>query len=218
MQQLRINIKDIEPNEANPRNINDSDFVALKRSLAQLPKMLFIRGIAVKRQGKKWVSFGGNMRTRALYDLMNEIGKPGFYERYQIGQEQADVLQDIFDNGVPCHDTAGMTDEEIRRFIIADNVAFGKWDMDGLANAYDVEELKQWGVDLPDWSAEGLGTDFSDKNKEIDVNDFSDLMELKFKFEQDVYNEVRDKLLSMSETIEEGLLKLLENVESQVSI
>jgi hypothetical protein len=146
MQQLRINIRDIEPNEANPRNINDADFVDLKRSLAQLPKMLFIRGIAVKKQGKKWVSYGGNMRTRALYDLAEEIERPGFADLYKIDQEQIDTLLDIFDNGVPCHDIAGMTDEEIRRFVVADNVNLGKWDVDRLANTYDVDELRQWGV------------------------------------------------------------------------
>jgi hypothetical protein len=40
-----------------------------------------------------------------------------------------------------------LTDEEKRRFIIEDNVAFGDWDMDMLANEWDAEELEEWGVE-----------------------------------------------------------------------
>jgi len=41
-----------------------------------------------------------------------------------------------------------LTDEEKRRFIIEDNVGFGDWDMDMLANEWDAEELEEWGVEL----------------------------------------------------------------------
>jgi DNA modification methylase len=36
-----------------------------------------------------------------------------------------------------------------KEFIVKDNVGFGEWDWDVLANEWDVEELAHWGLDLP---------------------------------------------------------------------
>ena len=41
------------------------------------------------------------------------------------------------------------TDQQKREFIIKDNVGFGEWDWDILANAWDETQLIQWGLDLP---------------------------------------------------------------------
>ena len=86
--------------------------------------MLELRPIIVDRDG---TILGGNMRYRALVSLgYKEI--PDEWVRY------ADTL----------------TDEEKRRFIIEDNVDFGEWDFEKLANEWDVEELGDWGVEIPD--------------------------------------------------------------------
>jgi len=45
-------------------------------------------------------------------------------------------------------DGSDFTEDEIRRFVIADNISFGELDMDALANEWDAEELQEWGVDL----------------------------------------------------------------------
>jgi len=55
---------------------------------------------------------------------------------------------------------------------------------------------------------------YSGKNKEIDVNGFSDLMELKFKFEKDDYMEIQERLNVVCakqnvETKEDALKELL---------
>jgi len=42
-----------------------------------------------------------------------------------------------------------LTDDQQREFIIKDNVGFGEWDMDALANEWDAQELSEWGLDLP---------------------------------------------------------------------
>ena len=41
------------------------------------------------------------------------------------------------------------TDQQKREFIIKDNVGFGEWDWDILANAWDETQLIEWGLDLP---------------------------------------------------------------------
>jgi len=66
---------------------------------------------------------GGNMRLRACMDLkMKEVPV---------------ILADEW------------TEEQRREFIIKDNVGFGEWDWDQLANEWDGEQLQEWGLDLP---------------------------------------------------------------------
>lgn len=49
----------------------------------------------------------------------------------------------------------GLTPEQKREFIIKDNAAFGDFDFEILANAWDDLPLVDWGVDLPkDWILE----------------------------------------------------------------
>jgi DNA modification methylase len=45
--------------------------------------------------------------------------------------------------------SSDLTEEEKKRFIIADNVAFGEWDWDTLANDWEVVDLEAWGLDIP---------------------------------------------------------------------
>jgi site-specific DNA-methyltransferase (adenine-specific) len=72
------------------------------------------------------VVLGGNMRLRALQELgFNDI-------------DEAWVKR-----------SSDLTEEEKKRFIIADNVAFGEWDWDTLANDWDGEDLESWGLDIP---------------------------------------------------------------------
>jgi DNA modification methylase len=42
-----------------------------------------------------------------------------------------------------------LTEEQKAEFIIKDNVGFGEWDWDLLANEWDVEALTEWGLELP---------------------------------------------------------------------
>jgi len=42
-----------------------------------------------------------------------------------------------------------LTEEQQREFIIKDNVGFGEWDWDLIANQWDAEQIEEWGLDLP---------------------------------------------------------------------
>ena len=60
----------------------------------------------------------------------------------------------------PSHDTeAGLekvpvimandlTEEQQKEFIIKDNVGFGEWDWDIIANEWDSQQVTDWGLDL----------------------------------------------------------------------
>jgi len=49
---------------------------------------------------------------------------------------------------VPVSIAEGWSEEKKREFIIKDNVGFGEWDMEILANEWDSEELEEWGLDI----------------------------------------------------------------------
>ncbi len=50
---------------------------------------------------------------------------------------------------VPIIKANHLTPEQQKRFIITDNVGFGEWDWDILANEWDTDQLTEWGLDLP---------------------------------------------------------------------
>jgi site-specific DNA-methyltransferase (adenine-specific) len=43
-----------------------------------------------------------------------------------------------------------LTAEQQREFVVKDNVGFGEWDWDALANEWDMAQLDAWGMDVPE--------------------------------------------------------------------
>jgi hypothetical protein len=131
-----MKLKDIKPNPNNPRVLRDDKFQKLKQSITEFPKMLSLRPMVIDENN---VVLGGNMRLRALQEL-------GF--------------TDVDDAWVKR--SSDLTDDEKKRFIIADNVAFGEWDWDTLANDWEVVDLEAWGLEIPQFDRpEDFDEDFS---------------------------------------------------------
>lgn len=121
-----MKLKDIKPNKANPRTIKDDKFRKLLNSIQEFPKMMELRPMVIDADG---TVLGGNMRLKALQEL-------GYTEIPDTWVRRA----------------ADLTDEEKQRFIIADNVGFGEWDWEALANEWDTGDLAEWGLDVPDFA------------------------------------------------------------------
>lgn len=96
--------------------------------------MLEIRPIVVNDQ---MIVLGGNMRLKACIEA-------GLTE-------------------VPIIKASSLTPEQQNEFIIKDNVGFGEWEWDVLANEWDVDKLSEWGLDIPD---------FEPKVLEVEEDDF----------------------------------------------
>jgi len=120
MKTEKIKISKIKANPENPRVIKDDKFKKLVQSIKDFPEMLDIRPIVVDKNN---MVLGGNMRLRACQ-------KAGLTEVAIIKADQ-------------------LTEEQQREFIIKDNIGFGEWDWDALANTFDAEDLESWGMDLP---------------------------------------------------------------------
>lgn len=130
---MKIKITDIKPNPSNPRVIKDDKFKKLVESIKSLPEMAEVRPIVVN---KDMIVLGGNMRLKA----MKEAG-------------WKEVPVQIVD----------WPEDKQREFIIKDNVGFGEWEWQLLSTEWDVEQLQEWGLDLPgfDIDADKLGEDFT---------------------------------------------------------
>jgi len=115
-----VPISQVIPNKTNPRFIKDDKFKKLVQSIKDFPQMLELRPIVVDSE---MVVLGGNMRLKAC---------------------QAAGLTEV-----PILIADQLTPEQQAEFIIKDNVGFGEWDWDILANEWDAELLQDWGLELP---------------------------------------------------------------------
>jgi hypothetical protein len=126
------------------------------------------------------VILGGNMRFKACKEA---------------GLKEVPII--IADN---------LTEEQQREFLIKDNVSGGEWDW-SLLNDWDTEQLEDWGLNLPSFNTE---TDYSEKNKELDLNDFEDQKyTIKLEFTEDDYNLVKERLQELGQTPEKILYDAL---------
>ena len=136
-----MKLSNIKPNPKNPRIIKDDKFKKLVQSIKDFPEMMEKRPmVCVTDVDKKIYPLGGNMRLKAIQELGHK---------------------EIPDTWVMLADS--WTQEQRNEFTIKDNVGFGEWDWDSLANEWDTEKLDNWGLDLPgfDLNADELGTEFS---------------------------------------------------------
>ena len=116
----KVKIGEVKNNPSNPRLIKDDKFRKLVKSIQEFPQMLELRPIVVDENN---IVLGGNMRLKAC----KEAG-----------------LKDVF-----IVKAENLTEEQKQEFIVKDNVGFGEWDWDMLANEWDVEKIQDWGLDLP---------------------------------------------------------------------
>jgi ParB-like chromosome segregation protein Spo0J len=99
-----------------------------------------------------------------------------------------------------------LTEEQQREFLIKDNVSGGEWDWSLLAD-WDTEQLESWGLEIKSFETE---TDYSEKNKELDLNDFEDQKyTIKLEFTEDDYNLVKERLQELGQTPEKILYDAL---------
>lgn len=151
-----VNLSQIQVNGANPRIIKDDKFEKLICSILVLPKMLELRPIVVDNT---FVALGGNMRYRALTaisDMDEEELKSRLSEARDFQKKTAAEQDNLIEYWLRWKDkptahiikAIELSEEEQREFIIKDNVGYGEWDMDALANEWDAEELDDWGLDV----------------------------------------------------------------------
>ena len=137
-----VPINTVKANPNNPRIIKDDKFAKLVKSINEFPQMLKLRPIVVNDD---MVVLGGNMRLKAC----KEAG-----------------LKEI-----PIIKASELTEHQQKEFIVKDNVGYGEWDWNDLANNWDSEQLIDWGLDIPGFKIE----------EENEMEDLSDKLKSEFK-------------------------------------
>lgn len=162
------NINDIYLNDTNPRVIKNQKFEQLVKSIREFPDMTMVRPLIINQDN---MILGGNMRYMAMKEL-------GF-------------------TTVPCQ-KVDWSEERQREFLIKDNLNFGEWNWDDLANDFNAEDLEDWGLELP---------------KVIDeVEDEPTITTEKITLEYttEEYDKVKQALKKIASTPEQAVWKLLE--------
>jgi ParB-like chromosome segregation protein Spo0J len=173
---MLVKVSEIISNPNNPRIIKDEKFKQLVKSIQDFPEMLKLRPIVVN---DNMVVLGGNMRLKACKEA-------GIKEVYIIKASE-------------------LTEEQQREFIIKDNVGFGEWDWELLANEWDSESLNDWGLSVPVFNNDVNLDNFFEENNE--VKEDKGKIVLEYSIEESI--QVKNELLKHGKTPEDAVYKLL---------
>ena len=180
-----MDIKDIRPNPKNPRIIKDDKFRKLVKSIEEFPQMMELRPIIID---EKNIIQGGNMRYKALVEL-------GYKE--------------IPDNWVK--QGKELTEEQWKEFVIKDNVGFGEWDYELLANDFNSDDLVNWGLDLPKFESlkEEYGEDFALKD-----GDKAPFQQMTFTLADEQAEQIKNAIADIKQTEEYKYAETMGNENS----
>ena len=171
-----VKINDIKSNPNNPRIIKDGKFKKLVESIKAFPEMANVRPIVVNTD---MIVLGGNMRLKAMKEA---------------GWKEAPIQIVEWD------------EQKQKEFIIKDNVGFGEWDWDDLANNWDDDNLDDWGLDIPKFDSNINLDDFFEES-DTDANDGKKKIVLEYTEEE--YIKVKDELSKYGQTPEAAIFNLL---------
>jgi hypothetical protein len=176
----------------NPRVIKNDKFRKLVSSIKEFPEMLKVRPIVVDEEN---MVLGGNMRLRACLEA-------GLKEVYIIKASE-------------------FTEEQKQEFIIKDNSSFGEWDWDLLANQWDINDLSDWGINIPaSYFDEDVEPEFDmdELDKDLDTYINSKVKQITMYFDNQQYEYTLAKLQEIMEERElesntDVIIALLEEYE-----
>jgi ParB-like chromosome segregation protein Spo0J len=176
-----VKISEVKPNTKNPRVIRDEKFNKLVKSIQEFPDMLNKRPLIVFTDvDGKYCVLGGNMRLKALNELK--------YTEIPI------IIADEW------------TEEQKAEFLIKDNVGFGEWDWDQLANEWDSEKLNDWGMDVPIYDNVNLNDFFEENNL---PEDKEEKFTITLEYSEEDYAEVIELFGKKSGSKEQIVIELL---------
>jgi hypothetical protein len=192
---------------ANPRQINDDKFDKLVKSIIDHPEMLHLRECIVTPYADVYVILAGNMRHRAFTAVAamsdDEFGKiieeKESLDNFNEWFADISILRDT--KNVPCKivpKTA--TIEQLKAYLIKDNVSFGSHDWGMLANEWDENELNDWGMDIPNWDNE---------IEEEEEKQKTSVVRLVIEFDGDLgdYDNVKERIRNLIEEYPSAKLK-----------
>lgn len=171
-------IEQVKPSDENPRYITKTEMNKLKESIKNFPQMMELRPGIVDANN---TLIGGNRRHEACK---------------QLGWKDFPVIR-----------ANNLTPEQLKEFMIRDNVSNGSWDTEELKTHWNVHELLDWGVDLIDVTDIGVG-EIAPSTPDTKV--VGKMKELRLKFNEKDHATIREELAKIADTPELALFKLIQ--------
>ena len=174
MKTEEIALSRVSENEANPREISQANFQKLVQSIIVFPRMLTLRPIVVD---ETFHALGGNMRLKALQHIvtMDEASIQVKLDAEQrLSDEEQVALMEYWQGWqqqptVTVVSASDLTEAQKQEFMIKDNLSFGNWDFNDLANRWDSAQLQNWG--MPVWNPAPVEASSTSKCKKKDKDD-----------------------------------------------
>ena len=139
----RVELSELRENPDNPQTVTEEEFGKLRDSMRRIHGFLRTRPLLVEEDGTIKC---GNKRFRALV-------------RNGVKVVPADYVRRLSD----------YTPEEVREFILQDNLQRGDWDVDKLLEQYSADELKALGGGfdelIAEFAAKGAESEFEYSSK-----------------------------------------------------
>ena len=177
----KVKIGILNSNANNPRLIKDGKFKKLVKSIQEFPEMLRIRPIVVDENN---VVLGGNMRLRACKEA-------------QLKEVWIEKIENF-------------TEEQKKEFIVKDNIGFGEWEWDMLANEWDNLKLGEWGMDV--WQTD-KEIDIDNLFEESDINNKPSANSIILKYSEEDYKVLNSAFDKINESKEKIIFNLLVNTK-----
>jgi ParB-like chromosome segregation protein Spo0J len=170
----KVKTSHVIPYPNNPRRISKFDFDILKDSILENTQYFEARPLLLSDRTGQLVCIGGNQRLKVARELeMKEV---------------------------PCYIFHGLTEQKEREILIRDNVSNGTWNWDTIANEWEVEEVAQWGLNLP--------LDYEEEEKAPSKPKFTKNITLTYSIEE--ADRIEDELYRISSTLEQAVQILLQ--------
>jgi hypothetical protein len=165
MVMIKLPINQVKANPNNPRIIKDDKFKKLVKSIQDFPEMLELRPIVVNDD---MIVLGGNMRLKAC--------------------KEAGLTK------IPVIKASNLTEEQQKEFIIKDNVGFGEWDWEQLANEWDAEMLNEWALNVPQFEPQVDYSILDDADLSSELSDMTNGVKkaIQIEFEAEHYEEASE--------------------------
>lgn len=179
-------IDQVYQNPSNPRFISEEDFNELKDSIINFPQMMVLRPGVINEAR---ILHGSNQRHKVCVAL----GWPEF----------------------PVIRANGLSPEQLKEFLIKDNLSAGTWNTDELFNNWDLDLLKDWtfNMDLLDVRPAGLKPDPPEETKTSERLKHQKKINLTYTEEE--FETTKARLSEIAETPELAVKKLLDFYEAE---
>lgn len=176
-----IKVKELFPNKKNPRKISKEN---LKKLKSKIERLGFHNPVKVD---EKMNLLGGNQRVKALLEMgAAELEIPVMIPNRPLTKKEKDEI------------------------IITDNISDGEWDWDLLKNEWNMDELKNWGLE---WDFD----DAEDEDDEVEEVEIPEKVETRCK-RGDIWQLGDHRLMCGDSTSISDVEKLMDGVKVDLLI